>query len=88
MLLIAASHYSSDYQRMRQPPSESTERLLHSIEEAAHLLGIGRSTTYALVRGGQLRSVRIGRRRLIPQEAVEEYAGALLKTGEGPVDDA
>ena len=49
-----------------EPPS------LIAVEEAARLLGIGRSTTYELVRMGVLRSVKIGRRRLIPRTAIND----------------
>jgi excisionase family DNA binding protein len=51
----------------------ATERpRLIPVEEAARLLGIGRSTTYDLIRSGQLRSVKIGKRRLVPAFAVDE----------------
>ena len=42
------------------------------VEEAARLLGIGRSMTYDLIRSGQLRSVKIGKRRLVPAFAIDE----------------
>jgi excisionase family DNA binding protein len=41
------------------------------VEEAARLLGVGRSTVYDLIRSGRLRSVKIGRRRLIPRDALD-----------------
>ena len=42
-----------------------------SIAEAASLLGVSRSTVYNRLRTGELRSVRIGRRRLIPSSELE-----------------
>jgi len=48
-----------------------------SVEEAAMLLGIGRTVTYRLVLGGELRSVKIGRRRLVVRASVEEYVARL-----------
>ena len=39
----------------------ATRPLLVSAEEAAHLLGIGRTTLYRLAREGELRPVHIGR---------------------------
>lgn len=36
------------------------------------MLGIGRSAAYRLVRTGELRSVRIGRRFVIPLSAIDE----------------
>ena len=39
--------------------------LLVSVEEAATLLGIGRTTAYELVMRGHIQSVTVGRRRLV-----------------------
>ncbi|MCX2728804.1 helix-turn-helix domain-containing protein [Saccharopolyspora sp. NFXS83] len=54
-------------------------RVLLTVEEAAERLGIGRTTTYALVRSGELDSVRIGRLRRIPKEAIDQYAARLVQ---------
>ena len=43
-----------------------------SVPEAASVMGIGRSTVYQLVQSGELRSIQLGRRRLIPLSALEE----------------
>ncbi|MEV6494064.1 helix-turn-helix domain-containing protein, partial [Actinoplanes sp. NPDC051633] len=40
--------------------------------EAATLLGVCRDTVYVLMRAGRLRSVKLGRARLIPVDAIEE----------------
>jgi excisionase family DNA binding protein len=53
-------------------------RLLR-VEEAAQLLGIGRSLAYDLIRTGRLRSIKIGSRRLIPLAAIDEAISALLE---------
>lgn len=44
-----------------------------TVEEAARRLGIGRTTMYALIASGQVQSVRIGRLRRIPAEALAAY---------------
>jgi excisionase family DNA binding protein len=62
-----------------------SQRLLR-VETVAQLLDLARSTVYEEIRLGRLRTVRIGRRRLIPTEYVEEYV-ALLKR-EALADDA
>ncbi len=49
----------------------SDGRLAVSVEEAMHALSIGRSTAYAMVQSGQLPSVQLGRRRLVPVRALE-----------------
>jgi excisionase family DNA binding protein len=40
--------------------------------KAAHLLGIGRTHLYELINTGALRSVRLGKRRLIPIDAIRQ----------------
>jgi len=52
-------------------------RLL-TVEEAAQCLSLGRTTLYALLKDGQITSVRIGRLRRIPVEALESYTARLI----------
>jgi len=52
--------------------------LLLKPEEAAEVLGVGRSTVYELMRAGTLRSVLIGRSRRVPREAVEAFVDNLV----------
>lgn len=47
-----------------------------TVEEVSKVLRIGRSNTYALVRSGQIRSVRVGRIYRVPKSAVEDYLKA------------
>jgi len=54
-----------------------TPRLLLTVEEAAARLGIGRTTTWSLVRSGDLDSVRIGRLRRVHVDAIAAYAARL-----------
>jgi excisionase family DNA binding protein len=51
--------------------------LLLTVEEAARLLGIGRTTAFALVKSGELESVPLGRLRRIPTECVADYINRL-----------
>jgi excisionase family DNA binding protein len=48
-----------------------------TIEEAAECLGIGRTLMYSLVTAGYVESVRIGRLRRIPADALDQYVAAL-----------
>jgi excisionase family DNA binding protein len=59
-----------------QLPSEIALVLL-TVEEAAQRLSIGRTTMYALLKEGHINSVRIGRRRRIPAEALTAYTDRL-----------
>ena len=52
--------------------AQTVPRLL-SIDEAADALGIGRTSTYALIDRGALRSLKVGRRRLISTSAIADY---------------
>ena len=56
---------------------EPTQTLL-TVEEAAQRLSIGRTTMYALLKDGQINSVRIGRLRRIPSEALTVYTARLI----------
>ena len=53
--------------------------LLLTVEEAAAMLSIGRTGAYQLVMGGQVRSVKIGRRRLVVRESLQEFIHRLLE---------
>lgn len=49
--------------------------LVFTVPEAAKLLRIGNNRYYELVRCGRLRSVRNGKRILIPKVAIFEFLG-------------
>jgi excisionase family DNA binding protein len=51
---------------------------LLTVEEAAHRLSIGRTTMYALLKNGHITSIRIGRLRRIPTDALTTYTARLL----------
>lgn len=48
------------------------ELMLLTIDEAAASLRVSRWSVYNLIRSGQLRTIRIGRRRLVPMNALTE----------------
>jgi excisionase family DNA binding protein len=54
-----------------------SDTLLCSTEEAAQLLGIGRSQLFELLARAELESVKIGRRRLVPRDALGTYVERL-----------
>lgn len=49
-----------------------------TVEQAGRLLGVGRSTTYELVRTGELECLRLRRRLVIPTARVAERLGVQL----------
>jgi len=46
-----------------------------TVEEAAELLGIGRSVAYRAVQTGEIPAIRIGRRLLVPRARLLELLG-------------
>ena len=42
-------------------------------EQAAQTLGVGRTFVYSLLASGRIGSIKLGRRRLIPTEALERF---------------
>ena len=66
-----------------QPPTSEVQprsmpaRVLLTVEEAADLLHIGKTKTYALVKSGEIESVLIGRLRRIHVDAINAYATRL-----------
>jgi excisionase family DNA binding protein len=50
---------------------DGPDRLL-SIDEASASLGLGRSKLYAEIAAGHLRSLKLGRRRLVSSSAIAE----------------
>jgi excisionase family DNA binding protein len=51
--------------------------VLYRVDEAAEALRISRSVIYELIRSGRLRTVKVGRRRLVPVQALDEYVASL-----------
>jgi len=65
-------------ERTRSVPlglDELETRLTLSVEEAAQLLGLGRSAAYAAARRGEIPSRRLGRRVIVPVPALLEWLG-------------
>ena len=50
-------------------------RVLYTVEEAAHLLGISPSTVYRWAREGELRTVQVGGRMAVPASSLEQLLG-------------
>lgn len=55
-------------------------------EQAARSLGIGRTAVYALIREGQLPSVKLGRSRRVPYTALVSFVDRLQAIALDPTD--
>src|SRR4029450_4241161 len=51
--------------------------VVYDVDEAAEALRLSRSVLYELIRSGRLRTVKQGRRRLVPVSALAEYVDPL-----------
>lgn len=54
-----------------------SDKKLHSIPDAADRLSISARVLERLIADGEVATVKIGRRRLIPDEALDEYVKRL-----------
>ena len=68
--LPANSGHTAKEKRAPLPPTSAV--LAYRINDAAAISGLGRSSLYKLMNSGQLRSVLVAGRRLIPAEALRE----------------
>lgn len=74
--LTPVSAVSSVRQTVELSPTPDVSpitKVLLTIEEAAAALSLGRTYTYHLVIRGDLLSVKVGRKRLVPAFALHEF---------------
>ena len=60
---------------------ESEILKLISIDEACEYLGLGRWSVYKLINQNKLKSVKIGKRRLVPMSAIRAFIKSLEAEG-------
>ncbi len=63
------------------------QALLISVENAATILGIGRTRTFELVMSNAVTSVKIGRRRLVVRSSLQEFVDQLTETQSNALAD-
>lgn len=51
------------------------DQLTVSISETARILGLGRTTIYAMIANGRLEAIKLGRRRLVKAESIQRLLG-------------
>ncbi len=54
----------------------STSLKVYTIDEALQILRIGRTKFWQIRKSGELRTKPVGRRVLIPEQAIHEYLGS------------
>ena len=60
----------------------SDERVVLTVAEVGLLLGISRTLAYEAVRRGELPSIRVGRRILVPQARLKDWLNSLEAASE------
>jgi len=53
------------------------ERLTVSVEEAAHALGVSRAHAFRMAGSGELPTIRLGKRLLVPIDALNKLVAAV-----------
>lgn len=56
---------------------DAPERVLLTVEQAARQLSISRTKMFQLIKDGEISSVRIGRARRVPADALTAYVDRL-----------
>ena len=62
-------------------PDPAAERLAYSVDEAARLTGLSRDLLYDQMRQGNLAYLKVGRRRLITRQHLEQFLAITPSTG-------
>jgi len=52
------------------------EKMLVTVEEASHILSMGRTRIYQLINSGDLKSVKCGKSRRIVADSIRSYVDA------------
>ena len=58
--------------------TETRLPMLFSIEEVADIWHIGRSTVFKLINEGSIQSIKLGRSRRVPIDAMQNYVNDLI----------
>jgi excisionase family DNA binding protein len=58
---------------VQQSRPSKLERLLFPINDALEIMGVSRTKLFALIASGEIESVKIGRRRLIPYDSMVRF---------------
>ena len=57
---------------MKKGTGDDIRRRTYTVLEVAEILGIGRNTAYEICRTGEIPTIRIGGRVLVPRTAIDE----------------
>jgi excisionase family DNA binding protein len=60
-------------------PANNSSAIAHTTSEAARMLGIGKTKLFELIGSGELRSIQIGTRRLVPDAELRAFVERQLQ---------
>lgn len=63
----------------RRDPTRLHTRATYTVDEVAAVLGISRGSAYAAVNRGEIPSVRINRRLLVPRERLHQFLNSVAE---------
>lgn len=64
------------------PSSAQLPRLMYGVEDAGMILGINRRQVFTEIQLGRLRSAKVGKRRLIPAQALLDWCDLVCGSGQ------
>ncbi len=65
-------------QKLEDPHYRQLERRLYRPSEAWHLIGVGPTKFWALVKSGALKTHKIGRATVIPAESIDAFIKSVV----------
>jgi excisionase family DNA binding protein len=68
---VTSDHHDGEAPRDDGAMRRTGQRLTISVEEVGRLLGISRGLAYVLVNRGDIPSIRLGRRIVVPRKALD-----------------
>ena len=65
--------YGTSYRIIMNVVQDSSGNVYPSVEALATALGISRQSTYSALRSGEIPSIRLGKRFILPKAAIQEW---------------
>ena len=81
---LCARSYRKSQARTAHLP-EAAERLVYTVPEAGRLLGLSRNGAYEAAKRGDIPTIRVGRRLVVPKAAFHQTFG-LMGSSDGDKD--
>ena len=67
-------------QQVSEASKDLTNLRLYGVPDVCQVTGLGRTTVKNLIYDGELDSIKVGRRLLVPVESIDNFIAARLQT--------